>query len=101
MKGKRKKYTNEFKDSAVQLVLSGGRSAAQVVRDLGLPEWQVGAWVRAIKKNGGTTSSTGNPETDMEVLRLKKELKKLQEEHEILKRQRRSLRKINPKERLD
>lgn len=86
MKGKRKKYTTEFKDSAVQLVLTGGKAAAQVARELGIPEWQVGAWVRAAKKNGGATASTGNPAVDQEVLRLKKELKKLQEEHEILKK---------------
>ncbi len=38
----KKKYTRfnkEFRDSAVKLV-EGGRSAAQVARELALPEWQ-------------------------------------------------------------
>lgn len=86
MSGKRKKYTNEFKDSAVQLVLTGRKTAAQVARELGIPEWQIGSWVRAAKKNGGTVTSTGEPAVEQEVQRLKKELKKLQEEHEILKK---------------
>ena len=86
MKDKRKTYTNEFKDSAIQMVLTGGKSAAQVARELGLPEWQIGSWVRAAKKNGGTLKTTGNSPTDQEVQRLRKELKKAQEENEILKK---------------
>lgn len=86
MKGKRKIYTPEFRDSAVQLVLTGGKSAAQVARDLGIAEWQVGSWVRAAKKNGGTMNGVGGSASDQEVQKLKKELKKLQEENEILKK---------------
>lgn len=86
MKGKRKIYTTEFKDSAVQLVLTGAKSAAPVARDLGIPEWQVGTWVRAAKKNGGTVQGAGVSASDQEVQKLKKELRKLQEENEILKK---------------
>lgn len=82
-KSKKKKFNQEFKESAVRLV-EGGKSAAQVARELGLPEWQVQTWVRDSKKKKGTTA--GDVNLLEENKRLKKELARLQEEAEILKK---------------
>lgn len=80
---KKARYKQEFKDAAVQMV-AGGKSAAQVARELGLPEWQVQNWVRDSKKK-----KNNNPNEQAlveENKRLKKELAKALEEAEILKK---------------
>lgn len=81
-KKKRKKFNQEFKDSAVRLV-EGGKSASQVARELGLPEWQVQNWVRDARKKKTTGGDAALLE---ENKRLKKENARLQEEAEILKK---------------
>lgn len=81
LKSKRKKFSQDFKDSAVRLV-DGGKSAAQVARDLDLQVWQVQNWVRASKKS----ATAGDSSLIEENKRLKKELARLQEEAEILKK---------------
>ncbi|GAB3551982.1 hypothetical protein GCM10027404_21910 [Arthrobacter tumbae] len=42
----RKKYKQEFKDDAVELVISSGRPIAQVCVDIGINEGTLGNWVR-------------------------------------------------------
>ena len=37
----RKKYTQEYKDEAVELVISSGRPIAEIARDLGINEGRV------------------------------------------------------------
>lgn len=80
---KKKKFNQEFKDSAVRLV-EGGKSAAQVARELGLPAWQVQTWVRNSRKRSSATVNGVN--LLEENKRLKKDLARLQEEAEILKK---------------
>ena len=82
LKNKRKRFSKDFKDSAVRLV-DGGKSAAQVARELGLPVWQGQNWVRDSKKK---TITGGDAAILEENKRLKKELARLQEEAEILKK---------------
>ena len=82
-KSKKKRFNQEFKDSAVRLV-EGGKSAAQVARELGLPEWQVQTWVREAKKRA--TATVGDVNLLEENKRLKRENARLQEEAEILKK---------------
>ena len=48
----RKKYTQEYKDEAVELVISSGRPIAEIARDLGIYEGTLGNWVHAAKKSG-------------------------------------------------
>ena len=86
MPDKQKKYTREFMDSAVQMVLGGDKSAAEVARELGLPEWKVGNWVRAAKKAGATGGGTSNGNAEQELKKLQREYRRLKEEHEILKK---------------
>lgn len=85
MKNSRKIYTREFMDSTVQMVHTSGKSAAEVARELGLPEWRVGTWVRAARKASGTNGGSSN-NAEQELQKLKREYKRLQEENEILKK---------------
>ena len=51
MVSKRKKYTQEYKTEAVELVVSSGRPVAEIARDLGLNEGTLGSWVNAAKRS--------------------------------------------------
>ncbi len=82
-KKKKKRFNQEFKDSAVRLV-EGGKSASQVARELGLPDWQVQTWVRDSKKKKSAT--VGDVNLLEENKRLKRENARLQEEADILKK---------------
>lgn len=80
---KNKRYNQEFKDSAVKLV-EAGKSAAQVARDLDLPAWQVQNWVRAARRK--TAATVDGVDLLEENKKLKRELARLQEEADILKK---------------
>ena len=47
---KRKKYSTEFKDEAVRMVIEQSRPIAQVARELGLVEGTLGGWVNAYRR---------------------------------------------------
>jgi transposase len=49
----RKKYTPEFREEAVRMVLDSSRPIAHVARDLGLKEGTLGNWVNAYRKAHG------------------------------------------------
>jgi transposase len=100
MANKRKKYSQEFKDGAVHLVLTGGRTSAAVARELGLKDWQVRSWIR--KAEGANSATTAGNQVDVaEFERLKREHKRVLEENEILKKLRRTSRSTSAEVRLD
>lgn len=82
MKEKKPKFDQEFINSAVKMVEMGDGNKSKVARELGLPEWQVRAWVRQSKQK----VSTGTDAIIQENKRLKKELARAQEEAAILKK---------------
>lgn len=77
------KFNKEFIDTAVKLVETG-KSAAQVARELGLPEYRVQNWVRAAREKA--SKADGVEDIIAENKRLKRELAKALEEAEILKK---------------
>jgi transposase len=76
-----------FKAETVQLVLTGGRSAGQVAGGLDLAESLVQGWVRQAEvENGrGPTGALTTAEKE-ELSKLRREVKVLRMEREILKR---------------
>ena len=48
--GKYRKFTSEYRDETVRLVLQGGRPIAEVARELGLNEGTLGNWVNRYRK---------------------------------------------------
>ena len=81
----RRSFTDEYKTGAVRLVLDEGKTVAAVARDLGLTESSLRTWVeqaRADRTKGKTGLTTAERE---EFVRLRKELRVVQEEREILK----------------
>ena len=82
----RRQFTDEFKAGAVGLVLDEGRSVAQVARALDLTESALRTWVeraRADRTKGRTGLTTEERE---ELRRLRRDVRTLRTEREILKK---------------
>lgn len=85
---KRQKFTSEFKLDALRLMESSGRPAADLARELGVRRNQLYKWKEQLDKRG-TQAFRGpgkRPEISDEVGRLKRELEKVKEERDILKK---------------
>jgi transposase len=87
--GKRRKYTREFKESAIELYHSSGKTGKEIADELGISSEVMYRWVRE-NKEGKTGHikvfpGQGNPR-DEELARLRKEIAELREINEILKK---------------
>ncbi len=84
----RRKFTQEFKDDAVSLVIDQGYSCAEVARRLGVSDNNVNRWVRKYRQRHEVESADGlSPgEMEAELKRLRKENKRLEMERDILKK---------------
>ena len=82
----RRRFDDDFKAQAVRLVLDDGKSIPSVSRDLDLTESSLRKWVdqaRADRTRGKTGLTTAERE---ELARLRKEVRVLREEREILRK---------------
>jgi len=88
MKGKRRRFTAEFKEEAVRLLLHSGRPLAQVSRELGIHENMLRKWKAAVERGsgGGTGAVSGHFTLAEENRRLRSELARVREERDILKK---------------
>ena len=87
VKRPRRNHTREFKTETVKLVREGGRSIGQVARDLGLADSLLRNWVRQAGVDAGTGSPGALTTAEKEELsQLRREVKVLRMEREILKR---------------
>ncbi len=77
-----KKYDEEYKKTIVNLYETG-KSISELSREYGVSKSCVSDW---IKKYGTIITSTGKKTNNDEILKLKKELKQVQLENEILKK---------------
>ena len=82
----RRSFSEEFKEQAVRLVLEEGKPVARVARELDLTASALTGWVkhaRADRSKGKTGLTTAERE---ELARLKKEVRELKLERDILKK---------------
>ena len=82
----RRSFTKEFKAEVVELVRQPGNTAGSVAPDLDLTETAVREWVKQAdidegRRNGGLTTAERE-----ELARLRREVRVLREERDILKR---------------
>jgi transposase len=84
----RRTFTPEFKAQAVKLVTEGGKSLAEVARDLDLGESMLRSWKRALAEGGDQAfPCKGHPPAHEEELRrLRAEVKRLTMERDVLKK---------------
>jgi len=90
MEGKKKrvrrKFTAEFKAEAVRLV-EGGKTAWEVSRDLGISHHSLRTWVEQARVDAGNGPAGAlTTEERAELAALRKEVRVLKEEREILKK---------------
>jgi len=88
-KRKRRSFSAEFKAEAVRLCQVGDRSIAKVAKDLDLTETALREWVRSAEVSAAVkpTEAEGLTSAEREELqRLRREVKRLQMEREILKK---------------
>ena len=83
--GRHSKYPEEFRRESVQLVLTTDKSMAEVARDLGINYKTLGNWVRQERVDRGEREGLSTEERE-ELGRLKREVKRLTMERDLLKR---------------
>jgi transposase len=83
-----KTYTKEFKEEAVRLAQSSGKSIAQVARELGISDTSIHQWRKELSEHGKEAFPGSGHQTALEEenRRLKRELERVQQEREILKK---------------
>ena len=84
---KRRVHTPEFKAETVKLIQEGSRSISQVCTDLGLADSLVRNWVKQAEVDGGKRPADALTTSEKaELSHLRREVKVLRMEREILKR---------------
>ena len=83
----KRRFTDEFKEGAVRLVLIEGRTINGAANDLGIHQASLSRWVEQSRADQGK-SKRGTLTTDEkeELSRLRKEVRELRLEREILKK---------------
>jgi len=85
---KRRHFTGEFKRNAVQLVTEKGMPVGKVARELDVHPNQLHRWRRSLLKDGEKAfvgKGHASPE-GAEIKQLRKQLEKVREERDILKK---------------
>jgi transposase len=77
-------YPPEFRREAVQLVRTSGKSRNAIARDLGISTETLRQWVKQADIDAGVRHDGLTTEETEEVRRLRREIKTLREEREIL-----------------
>ena len=83
------KYTREFREEAVKLVIEGGLSVPEAGRRLSLPPSILNTWINHYKKGKlGEVGKTHKPltEVEFELARVRRELAEVKMERDVLKK---------------
>ena len=82
---RRRKFSDEFKRDAVEIVRSSDKSIAEVARELGIYDSSLGNWVRQDQIDRGEREGLSSDE-QQELAELRRENSRLRMERELLKR---------------
>jgi len=80
------RYTPEFKEEAVRQVIERGRSVADVAERLGVSSHRLYKWVNAVKPGKNEVQEKELNDAKKEILSLKAQLRRAEEERDILKK---------------
>ena len=82
----RRRFTSEFKAQAVGRLLEGGKPLSEVATELGLSPGQLSQWRNEQLAAGSAEALAQKRANEAEMLRLRRELKRLEEENLILRK---------------
>jgi len=80
------RYTPEFKDEAVKQVTERGHSVQEVAARLGVSSHSLYKWVKSVRPGKEDQRSDELLDAKKEILKLRAELRRVQEERDILKK---------------
>ena len=83
---KRRRFTTEFKAGAAKRLLDGGKGLGEVATELGLSPGQLSAWRNEHLAAGSAEALAARKAEQAETQRLRREVKRLEEEVEILRK---------------
>jgi len=81
----RKRYSQEYKREAVQLVKSGDVAVRQVARELGINANMLGRWCRELQGTPAKAFPGPGKPRDEELASLKRELARVTKERDFLR----------------
>src|SRR5919205_654730 len=82
----RRRFTAEVKAQAVRRVLEGGKPLSEVATELGLSTGQLSTWRTEQLAAGSAEALAARRVEEAEMLRLKREVRRLEEENLILRK---------------
>ncbi len=80
----KQKYSIEFRDSVVSLVLKSDKAIGQIAQDLGVKETTLYGWVNKAKAQKDQKTGKNNEQFFDEIKRLKKEFSEVKEQRDRL-----------------
>jgi transposase len=82
------KFTAEFKDEAIKQVSEKGRPVSEVAKRLGITPWTLYTWMKAagVPTPAQQLTKPAPPDLAKENAALKAQIKRLEEERDILKK---------------
>ncbi len=84
---KRRKFSREYKLAAVKKVVLQGLSCCEVARDLSIRDTLIHNWRRKFESDGTLANETkSNASVEVELKRLRDEVRQLKIERDILKK---------------
>jgi transposase len=88
--GREKRYDEEFRRRAIEMLIHSGKTQAQIARELGVSGFTLNRWKKLAVAEMKSEVIDGKEMTPEEAF---KEIRRLQRENEYLKRQREILKK--------
>ena len=82
----RRSFTREFKAQAVKWLLEGGKGLSEVATELGLSTGQLSTWRSEHLAVGSAETLAQRKAEEAETQRLRREVKRLEEENLILRK---------------
>jgi transposase len=80
------RFTPEFKEEAVRQVVERGYSVAEVSARLGVSTHSLYKWVKAVTPDKTEKQAADLLEAKSEILRLRAQMRRVEEERDILKK---------------
>ncbi len=80
------RFSPEFKDEAVKQVVERGYSVAEVAARLGVSTHSLHKWVKAVRPTKDEKQTAELIEAKSEILRLRAQMRRLEEERDLLKK---------------